>query len=159
MNLAAKEWLVPKPALLGAVTILEAGFRFPDGSHAAMVSTKLPAHVRPERFVRVSRIGGGQNDPATDVARLLVDCFGRDSATCEFMCNTARAALHNSVSTWVTPTNLDGLPDHINSMFIRWCGNESGPADLAHPDILDYERWQFTIDLWIAANVKPSQHN
>lgn len=155
MNISPKEWLTPKPALLGAVTVLEAAFRLSDGSHAALVSTKLPAHVRPERFIKVSRIGGGQNDPATDVARFLVDCYGRDSAACESMCNTARAALHNSVSGWVIPTHRDGSPDHENSMFIRWCGNESGPYDLAHPDILDYERWQFTIDLWIAANVKP----
>jgi hypothetical protein len=153
VRLETKEWITPKPALLGAVTILHNAFA--SVTPPVPVSTKLPAHVRPEWFIKVSRIGGGQNDPATDVARFLVDCYGRDSATCEAMCNTSRAALHNAVSTWVIPAARDGSPDEANRMFIRWCGNESGPYDLAHPDILDYERWQFSIDLWIAANVKP----
>lgn len=133
-------WDTPKPALLAAVTILEEGF-----GPWAQVSTKLPARNRPDRFVKVSRTGGGQSNPVTDRARILVECFGRTSADVENMCNTARAVLRNSQSTTVTPSG--GPP-----MFIRSYGNESGPVDFPHPDILDYERWQFTAELWIATN-------
>ena len=171
--LHAKVWMPRKQALLGAVTILQDAFTNSDtGEHYAEVSTKLPAHTRPERFVKVSRVGGSQDDPITDRARLLVECYGRSSRDVEVMCATASAALHNAVSSWVhtpkpphDPPWTTGRPAALPSitdwplevdldepMFIRWCGNESGPADLAHPDILDYERWQFTIDLWVAVN-------
>jgi len=171
--LAAHVWLPPKQALLGAVTILQDGFTHSaTGVRYAEVSTKLPSHTRPERFIKVSRIGGSQDDPITDKARLLVECYGRSSRDVELMCNTARAVLRNAVSSWVTPRQPDNPPwvppaapaplpsitawpleqDVDEAMFIRWCGNESGPADLAHPDILDFERWQFTVDLWVAAN-------
>lgn len=185
--LIPKLWLAPKQALLGAVTILQDGFtNATTGVRYVEVSTKLPARNRPERFVKVSRVGGGQEDPITDKARLLVECFGRSSRDVELICNTARSVLRNSVSSWVHPRHPDdppytppsrpaplpsvtdwplefaGLPagraphsvDSVvdEAMFIRWCGNESGPADLPHPDILDFERWQFTIDLWVAVN-------
>jgi metal-dependent amidase/aminoacylase/carboxypeptidase family protein len=130
-----KIWLTPKPALLGTVTILEEAF----GTYA-MVSTKMPARNRPERFVRVSRTGGGQDNPVTDRARILVECFAKDTAQAEAMCNTARAALRNACSTFVA------------GMFVRWYGNESGPVDLAHPDIVDMERWQFSGEIWMSTN-------
>lgn len=165
-----KLWPVPKQALLGAVTVLQDAFTHTNGIRYAEVSTKLPAHTRPERFIKVSRVGGGQAVMVTDVARLLVECYGRSSRDTELMCNTARAALHNAVSSWVYPRPPENPPytppagppplpsvttwpaATDEPMFIRWCGNESGPADLPHPDILDYERWQFTIDLEVAAN-------
>lgn len=129
-------WQTPKPAVLAAITVLEAAF----GGYAS-VSAKLPARNRPARFVRVSRAGGAQNDPATDTARILVECFAKTVADAENMCNTARAALRNAAATSVG----DGV-------FIRCWDNEQGPADLPHPDVLDYERWQFFGDLLVKAN-------
>lgn len=131
-------WLTAKPAVLAAVTILEQAF-----GEYALVSTKLPARNRPDRFVRVERAGGGQDDPVTDKARILVECYAKDTAQAEAMCNTARAAFRNATSTFV------------ENMFIRWYGNEQGVADYAHPDIVDYERWRFTADLWISTNRRP----
>lgn len=131
-------WATPKPAVKAAVEILADAF----GKYA-VVSTKLPRNSqRPERFVRVSRVGGGQNNPATDTARLLVECFGYDTETVEKMCNTARTALRNAAGTTVTDEDI----------FIRDWNNEQGPVDFFHPDIIDRERWQFTGDLTVKAN-------
>lgn len=115
----------PKPALKTALTILEDAF----GVYA-LVSTKMPKQ-RPIRFVRVSRIGGNWDNPVTDNARLLIECFGPDPETAETMTGTARAALRNAISTIV-----DGV-------WIRNWDNEQGPVDFPHPQIIDMERWQF----------------
>jgi len=117
------------------VTVLEEAF----GTYA-MVSTKLPSRNMPDRFVKVSRIGGRQDDPVTDRARILVECYAKDTASVEHMCNTARAAYRNACAT------------RVAGMWIRWYGNESGPVDFPHPGIVDRERWQFTADLWIKSN-------
>lgn len=132
-------WPTPKPALLGAITILSEAF---DG--VAFVSAKLPARDRPERFVRVSRIGGGLDDPTTDNARILVECFAKDVGECESMCNTARTALRNAGGTTVTSGDI--------SMFVRAFTDESGPTEFLYPDLLDYDRWQFSGTLSIKAN-------
>jgi hypothetical protein len=88
----------------------------------------------------VSRVGGSQSDPVTDKARIMVECYGKDTATVENMANTARAAFRNAGAT------------RYAGMWVRWYGNEAGPVDMAHPDIVDYERWQFTAELWIKSN-------
>ena len=128
-------WPTPKPALLTAITILSEAF-----GQYAFVSAKLPAHTRPDRFVKVSRVGGGQDDVVTDTARILVECFAKDVGQVEAMCNTVRAAFRNAAGTTV-----DGA-------FVRAWSNESGPTDFPHPDILEFERWQLTGDLAIKAN-------
>lgn len=130
-------WPTPKPAVLAAITILQDGF-----GEYAYVSAKLPGHNRPARFVRVTRVGGSQPHPATDIARILVECFAKDTAQAEAMCNTARAALNNAAGTTVSEDNI----------FVRAWGNEDGPVDLPHPDILDYERWQLHGDLAVKSN-------
>lgn len=119
----------PKPAVKTAISILVEAF----GVYAA-VSAKMPKH-RPIRFVRVSRVGGGQDDPITDRARILVECFGPDTETVEAMTATARTALRNAISTIV-----DGV-------FVRGWANEQGPVDFPHPQIIDLDRWQFQGDL------------
>jgi len=128
-------WPTPKPAVLAAIAVLSEAF----GTYA-FVSAKLPAHQRPDRFVKVTRVGGGQDDIVTDTARLLIECFAKDVGQVEAMCNTVRAAFRNAAGTTV------------GGAFIRAWGNESGPTDFPHPDILDYERWQLTGDLAVKAN-------
>ena len=119
----------PKPAVKTAITILAAGF-----GQYALVSAKMPKR-RPIRFVQVTRIGGSQDTPITDNARLLIECFGPDTETVEAMTATARAALRNAISTIV-----DGV-------WVRNWSNEQGPVDFPHPQIIDLDRWQFTGDL------------
>lgn len=132
-------WPTPKPALLTAVTILSQAF----GDYA-FVSAKLPARNRPDRFVRVSRVGGQLDNIATDAARVLVECFARDVAEVEAMCNTARTALRNAGGTTVTTTAGD--------VFVRCWDENSGPADFPHPDLIEWDRWQFAGELLVKAN-------
>lgn len=119
----------PKPAVKTALSILRDAF----GVYA-LVSAAMPKQ-RPIRFVQVSRIGGHQDDPITDHARILVECFGPDIETVENMTGTARAALRNAISTTV-----DGV-------WVRNWSNEFGPVDFPHPQIIDMDRWQFQGDL------------
>lgn len=132
-------WRTPKPAVLTAITILAEAF-----GEYAFVSAKMPARQRPERFVKVSRVGGGLDNIATDGARILVECFAQDVGQLEAMCNTARTALRNAGGTTVTTTSGD--------VFIRGWDNEQGPTDFPHPDLLEWDRWQFTGDLLVKAN-------
>ena len=132
-------WPTPKPALLAAITILAEAF----GDYA-FVSAKLPANNRPDRFVKVTRVGGDLENIATDTARILVECFAKDVGQVEAMCNTARTALRNAGGTTVTANEI--------AVFIRRFEETSGPADYPHPDIIDYDRWQFTGELMVKAN-------
>lgn len=153
-------WPTPKPALLAAITILTDGFVNTD----VWVSTKLPARSRPNRFLKVSRTGGGQQHPATDQARFLVECYGRTTGEAEWMINRAREVLRNSVGTTVQTRLVDTvagttIPDHDDDpaaaavkVFVRGYGSETGVADYPNPEILDRERWQFVCALDIKSN-------
>lgn len=132
-------WPTPKPALLTAITVLSEAF----GDYA-FVSAKLPATNRADRFVTVTRVGGGLDNIATDTARILVECFARDIAEVEAMCNTVRAAFRNAGGTTVATTSGD--------VSVRAWDNEHGPSSYPHPELLEYERWQITGDLAIKAN-------
>lgn len=138
-------WDRPKPALKAAVIVLTEAFTASDGSRWADVSTKLPPRNRPDRFVVVSRRGGGQVDQTTDNARILVECYARTTGEAEEMTGSCRAALRNSGGTWV-------YPDDSDPIFIRRYGGETGLTDLPNPEVLEYERWQFLGELFIAVN-------
>lgn len=126
-------WPTPKPAVLTAITILAEAF-----GEYAFVSAKLPANQRPERFVRVTRMGGGQDNIVTDTARILIECFAKDVGQVEAMCATATAAMRNASGTTVTTTSGD--------VFVRYWDNDN-IVDYPHPDLIDFERWQVTGDL------------
>ncbi len=118
-------YLTPKPAVKVTISILDEAF-----GQYALVSARMPKQ-RPIRFIKVSRIGGSQDTPITDMARILIECFGPDVETCENMTATARTALRNAISTTV------------EGAWIRNWSNEQGPVDFPHPEIIDMERWQF----------------
>lgn len=132
-------WPTPKPALLAAITVLAEAF----GDHA-FVSAKLPGTIRAERFVKATRVGGDLVNIATDSARIIVECYAQDVGQVEAMCNTARTALRNAGGTTVTADDI--------SIFIRSWEETSGPADYPNPEVLDFERWQFTGSLMVKAN-------
>ena len=132
-------WPTPKPAVLAAITILAEAF----GDYA-FVSSKMPRNVRPDRFVKVSRVGGGLDSVATDNARILVECYAKDTGQVESMCNAARTALRNAAGTTVTTTQ--------GGVFVRRFSTEQGPMDFHDPDLIEHDRWQFTGDLTIKAN-------
>lgn len=150
--MTAPAWLTPKPALIAVQRILEAAFS--DGQYAA-VHTKLPAKDRPERFVVVTRIGGGQTNQAVDICRVLVECYARVDEQAERMTGTSSAALRNAASTWKTindrndPGGTQPPPERI---WVRGYGNETGLAKLNNPDVLTHEKWQFIGELSVAVN-------
>ena len=129
----------PKPAVLTAITILDSAF-----GEYAFVSAKLPSHTRPDRFVRVTRVGGGLDNIASDSARILVECYAKDVGQVEAMCNTARTALRNAGGTTVSTT--------AGNVFVRAWENEQGPNDYPNPEVLDFERWQLHGQLIVKAN-------
>jgi hypothetical protein len=124
----ADTWLAPQPAVLTAIRILEEAF------DPVRVSSQMP-RTRPPMFVRVTRIGGGQTNPVTDIARILVECWGPGIASAESMANTARAALRNAA----------GIT--FGTAYVRSFSNEQGPVDFPDPDVPDMTRFQFFGDL------------
>lgn len=56
------------------------------------VGTKIPA-TRPDRFIRLSRVGGGARDLVTDSPRILVECFALDTVAASDLAKVARALL------------------------------------------------------------------
>jgi hypothetical protein len=130
-------WPKRKPAVLAAITVLS------EAMPAIPVSADMP-DVLPEKFVRVTRIGGAMSNPAIDMARILIEVFGAETADVEDLSATASQALHNAVGNFVTTT--------LGEVFVRGWDNETGPVDRPHPQIIDYERWQFHGDLMVKTN-------
>lgn len=128
-------WPTPKPAVLTAIGILADAF-----GEYAFVSAKLPANSLPERFVRVSRVGGGQDDVATDTAKILVECYARDFGQMEAMAGTVVAAFRNAAGTIV------------GDAFVRAWGNDNVVIGYPNPDLIEYERSQVTGDLYLKSN-------
>lgn len=137
-------WPTPKPALLAAITVLRDAFG--DGSN---VSSDLPKRNPPDQFLHLERVGGRQDNPAIDVARILVSCFAKGVGQAENMANVSRAALRNASGRTITCETDDGEVD----VFIRGWGAEQGPSgNNPHPDFLEFERWQVHGDLIVKSN-------
>ncbi|NKU16427.1 hypothetical protein GS928_25855 [Rhodococcus hoagii] len=73
----------------------------PDEYDDVLVSDQVP-DARPPRLVRLSRLPGGglAAAGATDVVRLLVECWAPDDGTAERLANVVRAVLAASRSRW-----------------------------------------------------------
>lgn len=123
-------WPSPRPAVKAALGVLDVAFG------TVPVDTRTP-RVRPEKFVKVSRVGGGMDNPVTDIARILVECWAKTDAVAEAMSGTAISALRNAGGT------------QVDDMFIRYFGNIDGPVQYDEPDI-DMVRWQFHGDLYVS---------
>lgn len=131
-------WPTPKPAVLTGIAILEAAF-----GEYAFVSAKLPKR-KPERFVRVSRVGGGLQNIASDAPRLLIECYALDVGQVEAMLNTARTALRNAGGTTVTTTQ--------GPVAVRAWNAETLVSDFPNPDLIEFERGQLSGQLLLKAN-------
>jgi hypothetical protein len=129
-------WPVPKPAVKTAIAVLRAAL-----DPSVGVATVKP-RIWPRLFVMVTRAGGGQTLPNTDVARILVECWADSDAACEALTNECRAALRNTQGVTVDGTGV----------FLRGFDNENGPVQLPDPDVPDHRRWQFQGDLLVSTN-------
>lgn len=71
------------------------------------VSTRKP-DPHPDRFVVVSRIGGGNDDWATKDPRFLIECFAKSEFDAESLAESARDAWRNARTPevlWATADN------------------------------------------------------
>jgi hypothetical protein len=131
----AVQYPTAPPVVKAAVSILSAALT------PVLVSPMMPL-VRPTVFVKVDRVGGHQLNLATELARLLVECWVHETAGgyggAETLANQARHALLAAAGT-----NAAGT-------FIRIWRNEDGPTNYPDPDISDMTRFQFTGDLLVS---------
>jgi hypothetical protein len=122
-----------------AIDILETAFQ------TVLVTVRAPTTL-PAKFIRVSRVGGGQPNPRFDIARLLVECWADESVggygTAETMGDQARTALRNAAGTTVA-----------TDVFIHAWDNEDGPLDYDDPAVPSMRRRQFTGDLQVSTRV------
>lgn len=142
-------WITPKPALVAVQRVLAAAFTDSTGKRWADVYTKLPARDRPDRFVVVTRIGGGQVNQAVDICRVLVECYATVDEQAERMTGSSSSALRNAASAWADITTDPDFPEQV---WVRGYGNETGLSKLNNPEVLTHEKWQFIGELWIAVN-------
>jgi hypothetical protein len=129
------QWPTAPPVVQAAVGILSAGLP------SILVSPIMPL-VRPATFIRVDRVGGGQLNLATELARLLVECWVAETAGgyggAEILANNARHALYASAG------------QVFAGIFIRAWRNEDGPVNYPDPDVSNMTRFQFTGDLLVS---------
>ncbi|MBM4468165.1 hypothetical protein GS502_01340 [Rhodococcus hoagii] len=123
---------IPAPATEVAIALVRDGL--PDECDDVLVSDQVP-DTRPPRLVRLSRLPGGglAAAGATDVVRLLVECWAPDDGTAERLANVVRAVLVASRSRWAV------------GVFIRNWKEDGGPYSF--PDASGQARWQQTGDL------------
>lgn len=131
-------WPTPRPALAAAIDILNTAFT------PIPVTDRMPK-VRPSQIVIVDRIGGGQDNPRMDSARILVEAWGQSTAIAETMANRAREALRNAGGTWVG-----------NGIFVYGWDSEDGVAHYDDPDVTDMRRFQFTGELLVSTRAAPA---
>ena len=127
-------WPTPRPALKTAIAIVTEAF-----GEYAQVSANMPRQL-PIRFIRVDRIGGSRPNPVTDIARILIECFGPDPETVESMCSTVDEAMHNAIGTIV------------GDVFIRDWTNINGPIRRNYRDLLSVSRMMVDGDLWLSTS-------
>ena len=131
----AVQWPTAPPVVQAGVAILQTTFP------SIPVSPMMPL-TRPAQFIRIDRVGGGQFNLATELARLLVECWVHETAggygSAETLANDARHALYASAGTTQA------------GIFIRAWRNEDGPVNFPDPDVTDMTRFQFTGDLLVS---------
>lgn len=91
--------------------------------------------TRPKQFIVVSRAGGSQTSPNTDVPRMLFEFWHEVKADAYAMTRTGRSGLRKARAKYWA------------GVWVRNWGNEFGPVDLPHPDIRDRHRYQLHGDL------------
>lgn len=139
------ELIIPKPAVAVTVQALNAGLPGVGYSNVH-ISSKRPGAptgdtILPNRFIRVTRAGGGMINRVTDEARLLIECWSDDSADCEEFANAARGVIYASRGQ----KHGGGFIRHVER-------HDDGPVD--HPDPLfpGHERYQFRVGVLVSTN-------
>lgn len=141
------EVIVPKPALAAAISLLKDGLAVM-GWPSVFVGNSKPGpdqgfSTYPDRFVKVTRSGGGMNNMVTDRALLLTECWAVDSTEAESLSNACRA-LYRAAA-------LRSL--RYAGAFVRgWDEAGDGPIDFPDPSLASHSRWQFLGGLLVSTN-------
>lgn len=104
--------------------------------------------VRPDSFVRVTRVGGPRKNIVTDGPMLTFECW--DYVSAEGLAMKVADLLEDSPGSFVTYTDDDGNPQ--DAWISSW---EEVGAPTQHPDPdVDYQdRWVLTARLGISTNI------
>lgn len=92
------------------------------------VTTKVPA-TRPDKFVRLSRIGGNRRNVITDRAMVVVECWAKSTTEAERLSALTRAHIHALA------------PDTV-----RRVREVAGPQSFPDP-LSETPRYQFTVQI------------
>lgn len=138
------ELIVAKPSVGATVQALKAGLA--DTAFAGtFASSKRPdtsaGQSLPDRFIRVTRTGGGMLNLVTDRAALLVECYTA-LGDGERLANTGIGVLARAA----------GQQTRYAGAFIRGIGAIYGPTDFPDPLVPSHDRYQFTCDLYVSTN-------
>lgn len=137
--------IVPKPSVACAIAALTDGLPEVDYDDV-YVSSKKPGPrtghtILPDRFIRVTRAGGGMINLVTDNARLLVECWS-SADDAEKFANAARAVIAASAGG----RYADGFIRGVNTDL------DDGPVDFPDPLVTSHDRQQFTIGVLVSTN-------
>lgn len=141
------ELIVPKPALSVAIELLRQGLPVLDFDDVFISSSKPGSDqgydTYPDRFIKVTRTGGGMNNKVTDRALLLTECWSVDSTEAESLANACRA-LYNAAAL---------RSQRFAGAYVRgWDEAGDGPVDFPDPTIASHDRWQFLGGLLVSTN-------
>jgi len=108
------------------------------------VVTTMP-NQRPKAFVLVGDIGTDVVDPVTATARIVVDCWAKNTVTARSLAVTAGKALSSAVGTTVG-----------RGVVRSWTMREQA-VEVPDPAVADMRRWRFFGDLTVTGAHLPPQ--
>ncbi|RJO79312.1 hypothetical protein D5S18_02990 [Nocardia panacis] len=130
-----------KPALLVARALLVAQL----GNVPVLTDIDIQ---RPNRFVRITRVGGPRLTKVTDGPMILAECW--DVRSAEALAGEVADIFELAPGRYVNYTGDDGKPAHA---WISSWHEVGGPVRHPDPDVLSQDRWTLTVRLGISTNV------
>ncbi|QIS21259.1 hypothetical protein [Nocardia terpenica] len=103
---------------------------------------------RPDRFVKISRVGGPRYNVVTDGPMLMVECWSTGSA--EEMAMRVAAVFEQCPGRYIHYENDRG---ESAQAFVSSYREVGGPVRHLDPDVLEQDRWTMTVRLGISSNV------
>lgn len=86
------------------------GGQLADRNDTAVVATKVP-NPRPDRGVRLSRIGGPQLNATEDEPRIAIECYDTDETAAADLARVVRALVRTAAPGWLGTAWCDAVRD------------------------------------------------
>ncbi|MBF6330861.1 hypothetical protein [Nocardia transvalensis] len=103
---------------------------------------------RPDRFVKISRVGGPRYNAVTDGPMFMIECWCTGSA--EEMAMHVASVFELCLGRYVEYQNDAGESAYA---FISSYREVGGPVRHLDPDVSSQDRWTMTVRLGISSNV------